>query len=133
MLSEKQRAFLWTLALVLVPPARELSTEQRTRFHTLIEDMLSTRPKIMVRLVGIFLAVLRWAPLLRFGGRLDHLPTEQQIRTLRWFEECPLGTIRTGFWGVKTLVFLGYYGQPEIARANGWTPSRNAGNEKLHA
>jgi len=116
----------------MVPPSRDLSQEQRARFFALIDDMLSTRPRGMVRLLGLFLVVLRWLPLLRFGGRLDHLAPERQTRALTWFEDFPLGVVRTGFWGVKTLVFLGYYGQPEIARAVAWTPSRT-GNEKLRA
>jgi hypothetical protein len=132
MLSPRQRAFVWALAHVLVPDARNLSEERKTRFFETIDELLATRPPSVVRLIGVFLVFLRWFPLLRFGGRLDHLAPESQIRALRWFEDAPVGLIRSGFWGVKTLVYMGYYTQPEIALGLGYAPSKS-GNEKLHA
>lgn len=131
-LSAGQRAFLWALALALVPPSRDLSEERRKRYFAIVEDMLASRPAGMRRLLSVFLVVMRWLPLVRFGGRLDRLAPDRQRAALQWFEEFPVALVRTGFWGVKTLVMMGYYAQPEIARENGWTPSRS-GNEKLHA
>jgi len=131
-LSVRQRTFLLRLAHVLVPDMKNLSREREARFFELVDELLATRPASVVRLIGIFLVFLRWFPLLRFGGRLDRLSKERQVRALHWFEEAPVGLIRTGFWGVKTLVFMGYYAQPEIAEGLSYTPSRT-GNEKLHA
>ena len=131
-LSGRQRTFLLALSHALVPDARGLPAERQAKFFAIIDAMLATRPERMVRLLGIFLVLLRWFPLLRFGGRLDRLEGERQTRALRWFEDCPSVIVRTGFWGVKTLVFMGYYAQPDVAAGLGYTPSR-AGNEKLRA
>lgn len=132
LLSERQRAFLTALAHALVPETRVLSAERQAKFFAIIDTMLATRPKGTVRLLKIFLVVLRWFPLLRFGGRLDRLEGERQKEALCWFEASPWATVRTGFWGVKTLVFMGYYAQPDVAAGIGYTPSR-AGNDKLRA
>ncbi len=132
MLSSRQRAFVWALAHVLVPDSRNLPRDRQDRFFALLDELLATRPAKVVRLIGVFLVFLRWSPLLRFGRRLDHLDPATQVRALKWFEDAPIALIRTGLWGVKTLVFLGYYGQPEITVGLGYTPSRS-GNEKLHA
>jgi hypothetical protein len=132
LLSGRQRAFLTALGHALVPETRGLPAERQAKFFEIIDTMLATRPKRVVRLLSIFLIVLRWLPLLRFGGRLDRLGGERQKKALCWFQDSPSVTVRTGFWAVKTLVYMGYYAQPGVAAGIGYTPSR-AGNDKLHA
>lgn len=132
LLSGRQRTFFTALGHALVPQTRGLSAERQARFFEIIDTMLATRPRHMVRLLKIFLVVLRWFPLLRFGGRLDRLEGERQKEALRWFQDSPWVSIRTGFWGVKTLVFMGYYAQPDVAAELGYTPS-HAGNDQLRA
>jgi len=130
LLSGRQRAFVTALGHALVPQTRGLSPDRQARFFEIIETMLATRPNQTVRLLKVFLAFLRWFPILRFGGRLDRLDGQRQTIALRWFENSPVASIRTGFWGVKTLVYMGYYAQPDVAAELGYTPSRN-GNERL--
>jgi hypothetical protein len=130
-LTDGQRAFLFSLAHAVVPETKSFTPERRERFFEIIETTLATRPKKMVRLLGVFLRVMRWLPLVRFGGRLDALEGETQKNALRWFEDHSSGLIRSGFWGVKTLLFMGYYAQPEIAATLDYAPSKLGGNEKL--
>jgi hypothetical protein len=47
-------------------------------------------------------------------------------------ESSPVRLLRVGVWGLKTLIFMGYYGQPVIAARTGYTPSLD-GNEVLRA
>jgi hypothetical protein len=54
---------------------------------------------------------------------LDALAAARQARVIRFFESVPIRLLRIGTWGVKTLVFMGYYGQPEIARRAGYVPA----------
>jgi hypothetical protein len=56
----------------------------------------------------------------------------QQDAALRWFHDAPLAPLRHGFWGVKTLIFMGYYGRPEAAAEIGYRPAR-AGAAPFHA
>ena len=43
-----------------------------------------------------------------------------------------MAKLASGFWGLKTIVFMGYYSQDAVAPMIGYTPSF-AGNESLHA
>ena len=41
---------------------------------------------------------------------------------LTYLQDHPVQLIRAGFWGLRTLAFLGYYGQPETRAAIGYGP-----------
>ena len=86
----------------------------------------------MRRQFATFLGVLRWVPLARYGGPLDKLRAERQDAVLRWFEDCPVSILRKGFWGLKAMIFMGYYGQPETNDLVGYAPEID-GRAKLHA
>jgi hypothetical protein len=132
-LTEGRRSFLLALARRMVPESAQLGPDGERRFFEIIEKMLATRPRAMLRQLALFLFVLRWLPLFLFFGRLDKLPAAKADRALRFFEGFPVLLIRKGFWGVKTLVFMGYYGQVEVWERIGYRPSRTEGNAKLHA
>ncbi len=123
------------LALVgerIAPGVRELDPVARARVSAIIADAIDARPPALRRQLGVFLRVLRWGPVLRYGRPYDRLPPAQQDAVLRWFHDAPVTPLRQGFWGVKTLVFMGYYGRPEAGGQIGYRPSRD-GNARLHA
>ena len=76
--------------------------------------------------------MLRWVPLARYGSPLDKLQAERQDAVLRWFEDCPVSILRKGFWGLKAMIFMGYYGQPETNEIVGYAPELD-GRARLHA
>jgi hypothetical protein len=131
-LSDPRRAFLFTLASRMVPWSVNLTPDRREALLRLIGDALATRPPAMQRQFGLFLGVLRWAPVVRYLRLFDRLDGERQDAVLRWFQDCPLALIRSGFWGVRTLIFLGCYGHPDAGAAIAYTPSTD-GNAVLHA
>ena len=98
----------------------------------LVEGTLASRTPAMRRQFSLFLRVLRWLPFLRHLRPLDRLGGERQDAALRWFQDHPLQIIRGGFWGVRTLLLLGHYGQPAVGASIGYTPSTD-GNAVLHA
>ena len=61
----------------------------------------------------------------RFFGIIDDA-------LLRWFEDCPVSLLRKGLWGLKAMVFMGYYGQPETNELVGYAPDFD-GRAGLHA
>ena len=63
---------------------------------------------------------------------LERLPAERQDRWLRFLENAPLTLLRVGIWGLKTLVFLGYYSQDGVQRRIHYLPSKEEGNVRLH-
>jgi hypothetical protein len=131
-LSKSQRAFLLTVAARLVPWSDELQPAGRDTLLNLVGATLATRPAAMQRQFALFLGVLRWAPVVRYLRPFERLDGTRQDAVLRWFQDCPLALIRSGFWGVRTLVFLGCYGQPGVGASIAYTPSAD-GNAILHA
>ena len=126
------RAFLLIVAERLAPDVRALSPERRERLLATVADALATRPPGLARLFKLFLVFVRWVPVLRFGRRFDRLPPARQDAVLRWLEDAPLLALRSGFFGLKTLLFMGHYGQPELWPTIGYAPTRT-GNDRLHA
>jgi hypothetical protein len=131
-LSQEKAEFLRVLAARIVPESAELDAAGMSRFFGLIDGALLERPPSVRRQFGIYLGLLRWAPLARFGGPFEKLSVDRQNAVLRWFESCPVDLLRAGFWGLKVLIFMGYYGQPETNAVVGYAPERD-GRAGLHA
>jgi len=131
-LSNEKAEFLQVLAARIVPETTELDTAGLSRFFTIIDEALQNRPASVRRQFATFLGVLRWAPLGRYGSPLEKLQTGRQDSVLRWFEDCPISLLRKGFWGLKAMVFMGYYGQPETNDLIGYAPKFD-GKAGLHA
>ena len=113
---------LETVVAIVVPGYANLDQSSRERFLEIIDEALGERPKIMHRQLALFLRVLNLAPYLRWGRPLGRLDAVDAERALRWFQEAPMAKLRQGFWGLKTLVFMGYYGQSEVWPEVGYAP-----------
>lgn len=122
-LSREKAEFLRVLASRIVPETGSLDTSGLGRFFSIIDESLGEREPAVRRQFAVFLGVLRWAPLARYGGPFESLSSERQDAVLRWFEDCPVGLLRKGTWGLKTMVFMGYYAQPETNSLVGYHPT----------
>jgi hypothetical protein len=131
-LTRSQRAFLLAIAVRIVPASATMPPGARDAMMDLIDETLASRTPAMRRQLGLFLAAMRWLPCLRYLRPLDRLDGSRQDVALRWFQNHPLQIVRGGFWGVRTLVLLGYYGQPGAGPSIRYTPSLD-GNGILHA
>jgi hypothetical protein len=131
-LSNEKAEFLKVLAARIVPETTEFDAAGLSRFFAIIDAALQDRPPSVRRQFAIFLGVLRWVSLVRYGGPLEKLRVDRQNSVLRWFEDCPVGLLRKGFWGLKAMVFMGYYGQPETNELVGYAPELD-GKARLHA
>jgi hypothetical protein len=131
-LSRDERALVHSIAPHIVPGVRALSAADREALLDLIDVALSDRTADDRRQFALFLRLLRWLPLVRYGRRLDALAPPQQLAVLRYVQDCPVQLVRCGFWGLRTLILLGYYGRPEAAGTIGYSPSPH-GNAVLHA
>ena len=103
-----------------MPEARQLPPEEWAALERIVEAALAERPPALWRQLALFLLVLEWAPLLRWGRRLSALDPERRTRFLEAVQAAPLLLLRRGFWGLRTLVFLGYYGRPAAAGEIGY-------------
>lgn len=131
-LRSRQWELLFAVGARIVPEIAALTAAEREAFRAIVADALGDRPVGMQKQFRAFLAIVNTAPSLRFGATFLHLRPEQQDRFLRWLQDCPVALLRSGFWGMKAMVLMGYYARPEIGPVVGWTPSFR-GNEKLHA
>ena len=131
-LTGPQRDFLLAIARRIVPASAQMTPAARDAMVALVEGTLASRAPAMRRQLRLFLLALRWLPFLRYARPLDRLDGASQDAALRWFQDHPLQIVRGGFWGVRTLLLLGYYGQPAAGASIAYTPSLD-GNAVLHA
>lgn len=90
------------------------------RLVEIVEDALADRPPGVRRQLLLFVRVLEWLPVLRYGRRLQSLDRNRRADLLRRLQESRLLAIRRGVWGLRTLVFMGYYGRREARREIGY-------------
>ncbi|MBI4574799.1 MAG: hypothetical protein HY722_00890 [Planctomycetes bacterium] len=128
-LGPRGQAFLWALTLRLVPPAAGAPPEERARSLAVADGALGRRPPAVRRQVRLFLLALRWLPALGYLRPLDRLGGPAQDRVLAWFQDSPLTPLALGLWGVKGLVYMGWYGRPELGERIGFRPVLS-GDEK---
>ena len=106
----------------VTPEIVSLDSGGRARMAAIIDAALMDRDAITRTQFGTFLTVIRLAPVLRFGRAFDRLDGDRKNAVLRWFQDCPVSILRKGFWGLKVLVFRGYYGQEETWSEIGYAP-----------
>jgi hypothetical protein len=108
------------LAATIVPRAAALATAQWAAVEAIIEGALLQRPVRMRRQLAGFIRVVNLLPAFRWGRTFRRLDPARRARVLRSLERSPLFLVRRGFWGLRTLVYMGYYGRPEVHEAIGY-------------
>ncbi len=116
----------------IMPGSDSLDEAGRDRFHTLISRALDARTPIMQTQFSLFLTAVHWLPILRWGRTFESLSPENQDCFLRWLQTNPIRNLRQGFWGLKTIVCIGYYGQSELSDRFSYRPQKD-GNALLDA
>lgn len=114
----------------VVPEAADLDREGWERLERIVEDALEDRPREMRRQLALLLRVVEWMPVLRYGRRLSSLDRKRRARVLEGVQNAPLLLLRRGFWGLRSLVFMGYYGRPEARREIGYDARLRGRREK---
>lgn len=121
-LSAADTALLLAVAGRVAPETAELDAAGRAGFVAVVERALALRPPEQRAQFRLFLRLVRWLPAPLYLRPFEQLRPEQADGVLRWFQDAPVKLLRIGFWGTKTLVFMGYYGRPEIGPAIGYRP-----------
>ncbi len=115
------RAPFRAIASVVVPEIAGLDDEGWLRLERLVEDALATRSPAQRRQVRLFVRALDLLPLVRWGCRFTALSADRRARLLTALQNAPVLLLRRGVWALRTLVYLGYYGQPEVRRSIGYS------------
>jgi hypothetical protein len=114
------RAAFRAVAETVVPEAAALDGTGWADLEAIVEGLLATRPAALRRQLGVLIRLLDLLPLLRHGRRLTALEPAARLAFLEAMQDAPLLLLRRGVWGLRTLVFAGYYGRPEGAAAIGY-------------
>jgi len=119
------------VAETVVPESASLGPEEWQDLCSVVERALAARPEATRGQVVTFLRLLEFLPLVRLRGRFSRLAPEQRRDVLERLERSRTLLFRRGVWGVRTLVFMGYYTRPEVqaalgyrATAAGWSARR---------
>ncbi len=108
------------LATAIVPEATRLTTGEWLEVEAIIEDYLARRPESIRRQLGLFVRVLAGVARLRYGRPLTALDPARRTRFLAAIQDSPILLLRRGFWGLRTMVYLGYYSRPRAATEIGY-------------
>jgi hypothetical protein len=115
------------LASTIVPETGELDPAGWQGLESIVEEALAARPAAMRRQLVVFIRLLDVLPLFRWGRTFRRLDRQRRVGFLHGVQNARLFLFRRGFWGLRTLVYMGYYGRPEAhgaigydARLRGW-------------
>ncbi len=114
------RRTLRAVALVVVPDASSAAEDDWLEFERIVYSAIAARPQKLRSQLALFLRVIDFLPCLRYGSRFAGLPEAKRVAFLEALERAPLTLLRRGFWGLRTLVFMGWYARPAAAEAIGY-------------
>jgi hypothetical protein len=108
------------IARTIVGEADALDEVGWTELESIIERGLASRPASVRRQLRILVRALDLIPVLRYGRTFRNLDRARRTRFLLAVQDAPLLLLRRGFWGLRTLVFMGYYGRADAAAMIGY-------------
>ena len=114
------RPILRAIGATVVPEADRLDEAEWMALERIIADTLAARPRAVRRQLLLFVRLLQWLPLVRYGRRFTQLDAARRTRFLETLQNSAILLLRRGCWGVRTLLLMGYYGRSEAARAIGY-------------
>jgi hypothetical protein len=99
-------------AAVILPDAEGAPPLEAADIVAIADRALARRPVGDQKRFILFLAMLEWLPLLRFGRSFSELPLDKRARMLESLGESRLSSkFRQGYFGLKTFVLMGHYGR----------------------
>lgn len=115
-----RREILRALAPAFVPELEGASPVQWATLEQTIGDAMARRPAPLQRQLGWFLTLLTLAAYVRFGRSVTRTSIPDRRQLLDRLARSPLLMVRRGVWGLRTLVMMGWYTQPEVMTAIGY-------------
>jgi hypothetical protein len=121
------------ICVAIVPEAAALDDEEWRELEQIVHHALATRPAAMRRQLELFVRLLDLVARLRTRRTLSGLAPRERWAVLDTLSKSKLLLVRRGIWGLRTVVFMGYYARPRAAlaigyraSAAGWTALREA-------
>ncbi|MSP92814.1 MAG: hypothetical protein EXR79_13585 [Myxococcales bacterium] len=85
---------------------------------------LAREPAALRRQLRVLVTALHVLTFLFTLRTLRSLDIAARARFLLRVQDGPIGKLRLGVWGLRTLLFLGWYGNPQAGAALGWRASK---------
>jgi hypothetical protein len=114
------RPVLRAIAETVIPAAAALEPDGWASLERVITGAVLARPPRMQRQLAFFLQAIEWLPLLRYGRPFSKLLPTRRQQVLESLQDSRLLLIRRGFWGLRTLILMGYYTQGRAIAAIGY-------------
>jgi len=114
------REIFRAMVSTIVPDASALDAQGWNDLEWLVERLLQDRPATLKRQLQLSLRAIQWMPVLRHGKPFTSLNAAQRKHFLSRLENHRLELVRVGFWGLRTMALLGYYGRPQAAHDIGY-------------
>jgi hypothetical protein len=111
------------VAVTVVPEAASLEPADWARLESTVERALARRPAALRRQLRTFLRLIGVLPVARFGRTFASLDEARRTRVLDGLQDSRVFLLRKGFWGLRTLVLMGYYTLPRTRSAIGYRAS----------
>jgi len=119
------------VARAVVPEADALDAGQWLELEAIVEEALAQRPAKVRRQLALLCRAIETLPVLSTGRRFSALDVARGTRFLLTLQNSPVLLLRRGMWGLRTLIFMGYYARPRAAAligyradARGWDARR---------
>lgn len=103
-----------------VPATCDIDVERHRKVVQAIDVRLATEPPALTRQLRMLVNILYFLPIVFHLRTFAGLTPAQRQRFLERFQDGPIAKLRVGIWGLRTLVFVGWYADPEVGRQLGW-------------
>jgi len=111
---------LRAIGSVVLPSSEALDEEGWIQAEAIIEGALASKPQGIKRQIRLFLRLVNILPVLSTGRTLVKLPLDRRAAFLRRLHRSSLMPLRRGLWGIRTLLFMGYYNQDRVRQEIGY-------------
>lgn len=111
------------ICVAVVPEAATLDDTGWRELEQIVTRAVASRPASVRRQLALFVRALDLLALVRTRHTLSRLAPRERWMLLDDLSKSKLLLVRRGIWGVRTLVFMGYYARPATAGAIGYGAS----------
>jgi len=108
------------LATVFIPETAAADDAAWSRLEEIVAGALAARPPVLARQVFLFIRLLDALSLMRHGRGLAALDDASRTRLVERIASSRVLLIRRGVWGLRTLIQMGWYGQPPVQHSLGY-------------
>ena len=115
-------ARLRPLLATMVPATSALSAAELDRVLDRVDARLALEDPGLRRQLRLFVRVVWWLPVLTSFRTFGGLPPARREAFLLRLQDGPVPKLRVGLWGLRTLLYLGWYGDPAVQEGLGYRP-----------